>query len=50
MPEDIEKEQLIKELVAIHNIQENPDFEDEIREILENWIVFRRQRPHESIE
>ena len=50
MPKDTEKEQLISELVTIHNIQENPDFEDEIREILDKYIVFRRQRPHESIE
>ena len=29
-----EKENLIRELVAIHNIQENPDFEDEVREMM----------------
>lgn len=39
-----EKEMLIKELVAIHNIQENPDFEDEVREILKKYIVFLKDR------
>lgn len=42
---DEEKEMLIRELVAIHNIQENPDFEDEVREILEKYIVFLKNRP-----
>lgn len=42
---DEEKEILVRELVAIHNIQENPDFEDEIREILEKYIVFLKNRP-----
>lgn len=42
---DEEKEMLVRELVAIHNIQENPDFEDEIREILEKYIVFLKNRP-----
>lgn len=45
MSKDNEKESLIKELVAIHNIQENPDFEDEVREILEKYIVFYKDRP-----
>lgn len=45
---DEEKELLIKELVAIHNIQENPDFEDEVREILEKYIVFLKNRPSEK--
>lgn len=40
-----EKEMLVRELVAIHNIQENPDFEDEVREILEKYIVFLKNRP-----
>lgn len=40
-----EKENLIRELVAIHNIQENPDFEDEVREILEKYVVFFKNRP-----
>lgn len=39
-----EKEMLIRALVAIHNIQENPDFEDEVREILEKYIVFLKDR------
>lgn len=47
--EDFEKELLVKELVSIHNIQENPDFEEQVREILENYIVFRRKRPDETI-
>lgn len=47
---DFEKEQLIRELVANHNIQENPDFEEEVREILEKYIIFRRNRPYETIE
>ncbi len=42
---DEEKEMLVRELVAIHNIQENPDFEDEVREILEKYIVFLKNRP-----
>lgn len=42
---DEEKEMLVRELVAIHNIQENPDFEDEAREILEKYIVFLKNRP-----
>ena len=42
---DEEKEMLTRELVAIHNIQENPDFEDEVREILEKYIVFLKNRP-----
>lgn len=42
---DEEKEMLARELVAIHNIQENPDFEDEVREILEKYIVFLKNRP-----
>lgn len=41
---DVEKEQLIRELVSIHNIQENPDFEDEVREILGKYIVFFKDR------
>lgn len=41
---DEEKEMLVRELVAIHNIQENPDFEDEVREILEKYIVFLKNR------
>ena len=42
---DEEKEMLVRELVAIHNIQENPDFEDEVREILEKYIIFLKNRP-----
>ena len=42
---DEEKEMLVRELVAIHNIQENPDFEDEVGEILEKYIVFLKNRP-----
>lgn len=42
---EFEKESLVKELVAIHNIQENPDFEDEVREILEKYVVFFKNRP-----
>lgn len=42
---DEEKEMLVRELVAIHNIQENPDFEDEVREILDKYIVFLKNRP-----
>ena len=42
---DEEKEMLVRELVAIHNIQENPDFEDEVRERLEKYIVFLKNRP-----
>ena len=41
---DEEKEALIRELVSIHNIQENPDFEDEVREILEKYVVFFKNR------
>lgn len=40
-----EKELLIKELVSIHNIQENPDFEDEVRNILDKYVVFLKDRP-----
>ena len=40
-----EKESLVEELIAIHNIQENPDFEDEVRKILEKYIVFYKTRP-----
>lgn len=45
---DEEKELLIRELVANHNIQENPDFEDGVREILEKYIVFLKNRPPEK--
>lgn len=48
--EDFEKELLIKELVAMHNIQENPDFEEQVREILKKYVVFRRNRLHETIK
>lgn len=40
-----EKEMLLRELVSIHNIQENPDFEEEVSEILEKYIVFLKDRP-----
>lgn len=39
-----EKETLVHELVAMHNIQENPDFEEQVREILEKYIVFYKDR------
>lgn len=45
MSKDNEKESLVRELVSIHNIQENPDFEDEVREILEKYVVFFKGRP-----
>lgn len=44
--EEFESELLVQDLVSIHNILENPDFEEQVREILKNYIVFRRNRPH----
>lgn len=39
-----DEEKLIRELVAMHNIQENPDFEEQVRDILRNYIVFSKSR------
>ncbi len=39
-----DEEKLIRELVAMHNIQENPDFEEQVRDILRNYIVFSKNR------
>lgn len=39
-----DEEKLVRELVAMHNIQENPDFEEQVRDILRNYIVFSKSR------
>lgn len=39
-----DSEKLVRELVAMHNFQENPDFEEQVRDILENYIVFCKNR------
>lgn len=39
-----DEEKLIRELVAMHNIQENPDFEEQVRDILTNYVVFCKSR------
>lgn len=39
-----DSEKLVRELVAMHNFQENPDFEEQVRDILENYIVFYKNR------
>ena len=39
-----DEEKVIRELVAMHNIQENPDFEEQVRDILRNYIVFSKSR------
>lgn len=39
-----DEEKLIRELVAMHNIQENPDFEEQVRDILTNYVVFCKGR------
>ena len=43
-----DEEKLIRELVAMHNIQENPDFEEQVRDILRNYIVFSKSRLSEQ--
>lgn len=46
-----ESELLVQELVALHSFWENPDFEEQVREILENYIVFRKHRlPTKEVE
>lgn len=37
-------EKLVRELVAMHNFQENPDFEEQVRDILKNYVVFCKNR------
>lgn len=39
-----DEEKLVKDLVAIHNILENPDFEEQVRGILKKYIVFCKDR------
>lgn len=39
-----DEEKLVRELVAIHNFQENPDFEEQVRDILKNYVVFCKNR------
>ena len=43
-----DEEKLVRELVAMHNIQENPDFEEQVRDILRNYIVFSKSRLSEQ--
>lgn len=38
------QKKLVRELVAMHNFQENPDFEEQVRDILKNYIVFYKSR------
>jgi len=46
-----EKELLIRDIMQYHSLVENPDFEEQMREVLENYIVFRKDRlPYEEIE
>ena len=46
-----EKELLIRDIMKYHSLVENPDFEEQMREVLENYIVFRKDRlPYEEIE
>lgn len=39
-----DSEMLVRELVAMHNFQENPDFEEQVRDILQNYVVFSKNR------
>lgn len=39
-----DEEKLVRELVAMHNFQENPDFEEQVRDILKNYVVFSKNR------
>lgn len=46
-----EKELLIRDIMKYHSLVENPDFEEQMREVLKNYIVFRKDRlPYEEVE
>lgn len=49
-PDDIARQQLIRSIVGLHFIGENPDFEEQVTDILADYIVFRRHRPDEEID
>lgn len=46
-----EREQFIREVMAYHSLVENPDFEEQLREVLENYVIFRKDRlPYEEVK
>lgn len=49
-PDDLARQQLIRSIVGLHFIGENPDFEEQVTDILADYIVFRRHRPDEEID
>ena len=47
--DNIEREQLIKEIVSLHFVGENPDFEEQVREVVSKYVIFSKNRlPYEE--
>lgn len=47
--EDFEREELIKEISALQERWVNPDFSDQLREVLQKYIIFRKDRCPDEI-